>query len=150
MVQESWLKQKQRGTFTNPTTPLRVFFDTLEDVEKHYSGHSGSGALVKRYATFRGESMHTGDCDVIEIFLLPIRRIQHDELCEVAGLLLVPTTRHKGQFNRVGQFECRYPGYGSSTSHIEYLSSSTDVVDDRFFISKEGSGDNTEDVVSIV
>lgn len=54
----------------------------------------------------------------------------------VSGLLLLPSEK-KGQFNRVGQFHVIPAGQSlPERPAVEYLSSSTEIVDDKFFLSR--------------
>jgi hypothetical protein len=139
-----------RGTLSDNTHRMLAWFDTLK-AETNFIGKSLSRwAVVNRFSFFRGDSLSIKDPYYQLIFLLPIRLMQHDRLYKLLGLLLLPTAQEKGQFTRVGLFEFPRTDYDHNASDFEDMSASTDILDDKFFISKEGSGDSTEYTISIV
>lgn len=138
-----WLNESRRGTLAHTTVHIETYFDTSE--AKTGFGIGDSRASLKRFSLFESDSLSMENPDFKLIVLAPIRRMQG----ELLGLLLMPTMQEKGQFTRVGQF-CYRKGFGSETARFKSISSSTDIVDDKFFISRERQGYSTEYTFSIV
>jgi hypothetical protein len=118
---------------------MRAYFDTSDS-------QTGFDVLslwhrVKRFSLFGSDSLSMEEPDFKLIVLAPIRLMGG----WLSGLLLLPTTQEKGQFTRVGKFE-----FWDHFASISAMSSSTDIVDDNFFISRTGQGDSTEYTFSVV
>ncbi|KAF3035566.1 hypothetical protein E8E12_004983 [Didymella heteroderae] len=141
--------QTTRGILADTTIHIRAYFDTIEARSSFVERDTSHETIVRRFSSFPGDSLSLADLGFKAIFLLPIRLMQQDKEFTLSGLLLLPTAQERGQYSRAGTFSHydrdQYPASGGG-----FLSSSTDIVDERFFISKEGSGDSTEYTISIV
>jgi hypothetical protein len=144
------LAEGHRGTLADTTIRTDVYFDTSEAETNFLGQYTPREVALTRFSVFHGDSVSVEDIGLKVVFLLPIRLMhaRSSRRRTLSGLLLLPTAKEKGKFTRVGQFDS--PDEDSSLSDFEYMSSSTHIVDEKFFLSKEGSGDRTEYAISIV
>jgi hypothetical protein len=122
-------------------------WDTVE-IEKVF-GESGYIELWRysEYGTAKGMKQKP---DSLDVFYLPVRvmdavpYVGDFEYPVLTGLLLLPTGKKNGQFRRVGQFEIPKD---LDTNSIAPFTNKTNVLDQRFFMSKDKKGNFTVSIV---
>jgi hypothetical protein len=127
---------------------VKVSWDTVE-IEKVF-GKPGDTVLWRcsQYGTAKGTKLKR---DSLDVFYLPVRimdtnRDTHGfEIQMLTGLPLLPTGKKYGQFRRVGQFETLYDW--DTINYIGPFTNKSNVLDERFFMSKHKNGDFTVSIV---
>ena len=132
------------GTLTGTTGRISASWDALGKYDM------SRDIRVKRYQTYTERDI-VADAHSPNIICLPIRGMHEldGSALDLAGLLLAPTGNDRGQYRRIGMFTCDRWMLEDACS-FDYMTSSTDIVDEGFFISKHGSGDGAEYTISIV
>ncbi len=122
-------------------------WDTQELAERF--GSPGFYTYVQHHSTYGTGKGARGTLHPLDVFFVPVRVMDSDpddydyEQPMLTGLLLLPTGNKKGTFRRIGQFELSGHWIRPHEEAFEYLSKSTVLLENRWYVSKHKGGQYT-------
>lgn len=127
---------------------IRVNWDTLE-TQAIYREFSTAPAVWK-YSCYGSSSDSGAKVDSMDLFYMPFRIMRYDpdgydyDTPMLTGLLLGPTGKRKGEYQRLGQFEMAEYWVEKS---VRSLVVATEILDEQVYVSKHDEGRYTIRVI---
>lgn len=140
-------RKTESGTLDHTRRWVAASWDTQELEAKF--GKSNQHTNLRRYLTYGIGKGSSRSSDSLDVFYVPLRLMDSDtedtdmEEPMLTGLLLLPLGKQKGVYQRIGQFELSQQWLRAGDRSIEPLTESTNILDQRLFVSKQKYGKYT-------